>query len=735
MKPGRIINVFLLILIGAMATVAAAAPATDAGDQFDSETASLMMDGYEALATEQYERALELLERARKLDKGSMVIRTLYGEALFSLERYDDVIDLLEDDAEKTEPPEREVLRLLAYSYEEKGENGKAIGWYKKIIEQDPQDEWNRRRMLELLKDEERFQELIVLYKPLLNPESRSYPVDLFHLGALYIQIGGRKPAREYLTKAVAADSTLADAHQLLGNIEESESNWDKALAHYLDFLKLRPNEAGQMLPRVLITARQAMSYSPPSGQAAGAVSDSVAWAGFIDELDSRGAKDGVSGPAMLRVMAIGNEAVGRFERAIELNRQLADADPADEFARRGLLRLYYSTGKYMEMIPVYEDIIDPRAPTYPGDALQLGALYLKKGEREKGRTYLEHAVRADESLARAHQMLGHLAEQEQEWDEALDYYTRFLELEPAALHESFERLAETSLKAERPELVAGILQEAIARGDTSAWATEQLGWMSFYSGDYDESHTVLEQLRRQERISENGMYVLGLTQMRREQYKQAARAFAVVNEKAPAYYLAYLAHSNSLMLMDNPEKAGEILRTGLARVDQDNAEGRRELMYALANVCHDLGDESQTEQWLRRVLELSPDHAPALNYLGYYYAELGRNLDEALKLVERALEKDPENGHYLDSMGWVLFKLGRAESALEYIRNSLESLKQQQRDNREYSEVYEHLGDIYLALGNRELAREAFNSSLEIDSDNSEVERKLEELEKSTKQ
>ncbi len=728
MKPGRIIKAFLLLLavIAAGSRLARAAGA----DRFDSEAVSLMMAGYEALEGEQYEQALQLLERARKLDKNSMVIRTLYGEALFSLERYDEVIDLLERDAEKIEQPESEVLSLLAYSYEEKGDNGKAIRWYKKIIKQDPQDEWNRRRMLELLKDEERFQELIVLYKPLLNPGSRNYPLDLFHIGALYFRIGGLKPAREYLTQALRADSTLADACQLLGNLEENDRNWDKALGYYLDYLKLRPTEAGQMLPRVLITARQAMSYSPPAGEA-GAISDSAAWAGFIDELDSRGDGAGTSEPAMLRVMAIGNEAVGRFERAIEINRKLAEADPADRFARRSLLRLYYSTGKYMEMIPIYEDIIDPRDPVFPGDALQLGALYLKKGEREKGRSYLQRSIEADETMARAHQMLGHLAEQEQDWDAALDCYTRFLELEPEALRESFKRLAETSLKAERPEVVAGILQDAIARGDTSAWAAEQLGWMDFYSGRYDESHEVLKKLRRQNRISENGMYVLGLTQMRREQYGEAARAFAAVNEKAPAYYLAYLARSNSLMLMGNTEKAGEVLRLGLTRVDENNAEGRRELMYALANICHELGEEDQAEQWLRRVLRLSPGYAPALNYLGYFYADLGRNLDEALRLIKQALEQDPENGHYLDSMGWVLFKLGRAESALEYIRNSLENLKKQQREDREYSEVYEHLGDIYLALGQTELAREAFNSSLEIDSGNQEVERKLEELEK----
>ncbi|MBW7998043.1 MAG: tetratricopeptide repeat protein [Candidatus Glassbacteria bacterium] len=728
MATAKTYCVLALLLLGVALTAGRVSSAER--DSFDSAAVSLMLAGYEALENEQYEQALEYLERARKLDRESRVLRTLCGEALYKLKRYDEVIGLLKGEVHQGEETDSDLLRLLAYSYEGKGENGKAIDRYKDILRQNPDDEWNRRRMLELLKQEERFQELIAYYKPLLNPKRRSYPRDLFHLGAIYLRIGGKQPASEYLGMAVEADSTMAEAYQLLGNIEESERRWDSALSYYLDYLRLRPGEAAEMLPRVLITARQAMRNTGGAGRE-DETADSAAWAGFLDELDAREQEGDTLDSAMRRVMTIGAEAIGRLDRAIEINREIAAAEPDDEFSRRSLLRLYYSTGRYEEMIPIYERIVDPADVSYPNDMLQLGALYLKKGESEKGRESLEKSIESDESMARAHQMLGHLAEQHQEWDEALKYYVRFIELEPEALRESFDRLAETSLKAERPELVVGILEEAISRGDTSVWAAEQLGWMYFNSDWTDKAHEILRRLHKKGSIGENGLYILGLVQMRQENYEDAARSFAEVRERVPGYFLSYLANSNALMLREQPEQAREVLLLGLERVDSTNAEGRRELMYSLANVYHELGDEESTERRLQQVLEISPDYAPALNYLGYFYADRSRNMEEAYKLIERALEKDPDNGHYLDSMGWILFKMGRAENALDYIRNSLANLRKQQRQDKEYSEVYEHLGDIYLVLGKTDLAREAWRNSLEIDRDNSEVERKLNELDK----
>ena len=99
--------------------------------------------------------------------------------------------------------------------------------------------------------------------------------------------------------------------------------------------------------------------------------------------------------------------------------------------------------------------------------------------------------------------------------------------------------------------------------------------------------------------------------------------------------------------------------------------------------------------------------------------------------MIERALEKEPDNPHYLDSMGWVLYKMGRTESALDYILNSLENLGEQDNQEKAYSEVYEHLGDIYLTLGKTELAREAWQQQPADRQGKLGVEQKLNDLKK----
>jgi tetratricopeptide (TPR) repeat protein len=85
-------------------------------------------------------------------------------------------------------------------------------------------------------------------------------------------------------------------------------------------------------------------------------------------------------------------------------------------------------------------------------------------------------------------------------------------------------------------------------------------------------------------------------------------------------------------------------------------------------------------------------------------------------------LKQDPKNGHYIDSMGWVLFRMGRLKAALDYIKDSLAKLGG-------HPEVYEHLGDIYFAMGKKDQAIEAWNKSLALKGDNESLKKKLEEL------
>ncbi len=129
----------------------------------------------------------------------------------------------------------------------------------------------------------------------------------------------------------------------------------------------------------------------------------------------------------------------------------------------------------------------------------------------------------------------------------------------------------------------------------------------------------------------------------------------------------------------------------------------------------------------LRRVLSIEPDFHAALNYLGYTFAEAGENLDEALKLIQRAVALDPDNGSYVDSLGWAYFQLGRHDEARGYLERAV-------RLEPTDATLQEHLGDVYVALGQNDRAREAYHRALELGDDNAEqVRRKLDRLESAT--
>ena len=89
---------------------------------------------------------------------------------------------------------------------------------------------------------------------------------------------------------------------------------------------------------------------------------------------------------------------------------------------------------------------------------------------------------------------------------------------------------------------------------------------------------------------------------------------------------------------------------------------------FQLGATCERKGDYAQAEAYFRKSLRLAPDFAEALNYLGYMWAEHDMKLEEARALIERALKAEPENAAYLDSLGWVLFKLKQPKEALPYV-------------------------------------------------------------------
>jgi tetratricopeptide (TPR) repeat protein len=106
----------------------------------------------------------------------------------------------------------------------------------------------------------------------------------------------------------------------------------------------------------------------------------------------------------------------------------------------------------------------------------------------------------------------------------------------------------------------------------------------------------------------------------------------------------------------------------------------------------------AEAEEQFKKVLASDPEHASALNYLGYMLADQNTKLEEALGYIKRAVDLDPANGAYLDSLGWAYFRLGKYELAEDNL------LKASQKINTDPT-VHDHLGDLYQKTGRLKLA------------------------------
>lgn len=122
----------------------------------------------------------------------------------------------------------------------------------------------------------------------------------------------------------------------------------------------------------------------------------------------------------------------------------------------------------------------------------------------------------------------------------------------------------------------------------------------------------------------------------------------------------------------------------------------------------------------------VDPSFAPILNCLGYAYAQSETNLDEALRMVKRALQKEPKNGAYLDSLGWIYYKKGELDKAKMYIIEALGLV--------EDPDIYEHLGDIYMELGDKLTGFEYYKKGFLQFPDSKSLKMKVERYEKEDK-
>jgi tetratricopeptide (TPR) repeat protein len=130
---------------------------------------------------------------------------------------------------------------------------------------------------------------------------------------------------------------------------------------------------------------------------------------------------------------------------------------------------------------------------------------------------------------------------------------------------------------------------------------------------------------------------------------------------------------------------------------------------YALVLEKNDLTEQALIV--MESVLDVQPDHAEALNYIGYTWADKNIHLDKALEYILRADMLKPDNGFIIDSLGWVYYRLGDFQKAQRELERSLVLIPDDPH-------IYDHLGDVYRSLKRFNKAREVYQKAYEIFKD-----------------
>jgi tetratricopeptide (TPR) repeat protein len=163
------------------------------------------------------------------------------------------------------------------------------------------------------------------------------------------------------------------------------------------------------------------------------------------------------------------------------------------------------------------------------------------------------------------------------------------------------------------------------------------------------------------------------------------------------------------------------------------------EVLYNIGVIHGEAKNVDEAIRYMRIVLGIDPDHAGALNYVGYTFAERGENLDEAEKMIARALELKPDDGYITDSLGWVyymrarpLLAAGNVAEAKRWLGRAAEELERAAKLTGGDPVISEHLGDVHLALGEKKAALQHYEEAVRLeprDAEQPELHEKLERL------
>jgi tetratricopeptide (TPR) repeat protein len=199
------------------------------------------------------------------------------------------------------------------------------------------------------------------------------------------------------------------------------------------------------------------------------------------------------------------------------------------------------------------------------------------------------------------------------------------------------------------------------------------------------------------------------------------ARIDKLIAER-PDYYDALVARGNLMRMHEKWSEAAEAYTTALDKVGTPERQ-HWTVVYFRAISYERAGNWDEAEADFRTALQLEPDHPSVLNYLGYSLVDQGLKLEEAMEMIEKAVELRPNDGYIVDSLGWAHYKLGDYEEAVKHLERAI-SLMCGDHQCSSDPVINDHLGDAYWQVGRRIEARFQWSHARDSDPAPDELEK-----------
>lgn len=438
---------------------------------------------------------------------------------------------------------------------------------------------------------------------------------------------------------------------------------------------------------------------------------------------------------------------LGREAEAINAFKRILEQNPYNEDARQYLFILYEKNNDLDGLAQQNEEMLQ----LYGRDISileRLANLYIKLKNFDKAYFYLNELTREDSTAAQVYYFMGQIKDEQNLPEDAAEQYRKALQYDPL-MQGALDRLTYWYRSKRDWQAVIDLYQPVLQADSTLVPARVLIAESYYYQKKYDQARQFLISLIQVEKPEVSILELMGRIEFESKNRHKAREYFERILDQNRKNKFAWLFLAFTLDDLDSLLQAEKVYKDALREfpedaalwsfygVNQQNLKNypksiaafRRALdldslnSNALSNlpvIYETLKMYAQSDSIYELGIRRLPDNDLLMNNYSYSLSERNIRMQEALEMSQKALAAEPENAAYLDTIGWIYYKLGRLAEAEEYIKKSVD-----QQDGS--AVVIEHLGDVYSAMGNTELAKTYYQQALELDQANEELKLKLE--------